>query len=417
VNGSSDSDAIRLRDQQIVCLSTIDWPFLRQGHQEIMSRLADAGNHVIFVENMGGVRNIRPTDTDRVVRRLFRGLGPRASRASGVAHLDLIAPILLPFPSSRLARSINRMLIRRLARRIRSMSGTDPILFTYLPTPEALDLIARLRGPRSELVYYCVADFAALAQDPSALLRSEAELAKAADLVFVQSAAFGDRFRPLTNRIFEFPGGVSLKRFDPQTVHEIPPEIRTLRPPIIGYVGGLHQHLDVDLLQRVARAMPSASLVLVGPILAAVDKLRAEPNVHFFGARPPAALPSLIASFDVGLIPYLRNQYTETVYPAKLFEYLAMGRPVVATDLPELRKLQLPQAALRIGLDSTTFVNAIREALSDTAADNAQLRRELARPHDWDSVVSKMADLIAEHQQHRAVTGGRPDTAGPAASR
>jgi glycosyltransferase involved in cell wall biosynthesis len=413
VNRPSDKDAIQLRNQQIVCLSTIDWPFLRQGHQEIMSRFADAGNHVIFVENMGGVRNIRPTDTDRVVRRLFRGLGPRASRASGVARLDLIAPILLPFPSSKLARSINRVLIRRLADRIRALSGTDPILFTYLPTPEALDLIGQLRGPRSALVYYCVADFAELAHDPSALLRSEAELVKGADLVFVQSTAFGDRFRHLNARIFEFPGGVSLERFDPQTVRELPPEVGNLRRPIIGYVGGLHQHLDIELLQRVARELPVASLVLVGPILAAVDKLRAEPNVHFLGPRSPAALPSLIASFDVGLIPYLRSPYTDTVYPAKLFEYLAMGRPVVATDLPELRKLQLPESALRIGTDPTTFIAAIRDALSDTGADKAQLRRELAQPHDWDRVVSRMAGLIADQQHQRAVSDSRPDAAAP----
>lgn len=414
--GLSDKDAIQLRGQQIVCLSTIDWHFLRQGHQEIMSRFARAGNHVIFVENIGGVRNIRPSDIGRVIRRLFRDLGPPASRASGVAHLDLIAPILLPFPGSRLARRINRILIRRLADRIRAMSGTDPILFTYLPTPEALELIAQLRGPKSELVYYCVADFAELAQDPSALLRSEAELVKAADLVFVQSTAFGERFRHLNRRIFEFPGGVSLERFDPPTVREVAPEVTNLRRPIIGYVGGLHQHLDIELLQRIARELPSASLVLVGPVLAPVDKLRGEPNVHLLGPRPPAALPSLIASFDVGLIPYLRSQYTNTVYPAKLFEYLAMGRPVVATDLPELRKLQLPEPALRIGTDPTTFIAAIRDAVSDTGADSARLRRELAQQHDWDSVVSRMAGLIAEQQRERAARADRPDAATPEAS-
>lgn len=113
----------------------------------------------------------------------------------------------------------------------------------------------------------------------------------------------------------------------------------------------------------------------------------------------------------MSLIPYVRSGYTETVYPAKLFEYLAMGRPVVATDLPELRKLQLPQYALRIGTDPATFVAAIRDALADTGADSARLRRELAKPHDWDSVVSRMAGLIVEQQHQRAAHGNHRDAA------
>src|SRR6185503_3834872 len=132
----------------VVCISSIDWNFLWQGHQEIMSRLASAGNRVIFIENMGGVRAVRLSDARRVLRRLRRwatstrlGKGPREQ-----TPVTIVAPLLVPFPASRLARAANRFLIGRLASHVRSLAGMDPILFTYLPTSEALSLVQRLRG-------------------------------------------------------------------------------------------------------------------------------------------------------------------------------------------------------------------------------------------------------------------------------
>jgi glycosyltransferase involved in cell wall biosynthesis len=385
-----------LRGKTIVCVSTIDWDFLWQGHQEIMSRFARDGNRVIFVENIGGIRSVRASDTRRLLKRLGRSLRTGGMRPSGVDHeLLVITPILLPFPGSRIARFVNHALIKRLARRVRTESGRDPILFTFLPTEEALELLAHLRGPNSVSVYYCVADFRALAQDPGAVRKSEEELVRSSDLVFVNSPRYAERLKGLHPTILQFPGGVNLQRFSPARTARAT-ELDALPRPLIGYIGGLHQHLDLELLRKIARAMPDASIVLVGPILADVSPLRAERNVHLLGAREPDALPSLIAAFDVGLIPYVLSGYTETVYPNKLFEYLAMGRPVVATDLPEIRALQLPELAMRVAKDHEQFIAGVRAAVADSAASATRARIELARQHDWDAIVQRMGTLIAD---------------------
>lgn len=384
-----------LRGRSVVVVSSIDWDFLWQGHQEIASRLAAAGNRVLFVENTG-VRTVRVSDTARVVHRLARSLRRKpASRAAG--HLPIvISPLLLPFPRSRVASVVNEsVLVPRLADRLRGLGADDPVVFTFLPTPNAVRLVDLLRTPRSVVVYYCIADFAELSDLGPRLVRSEDRLVRSADLVFVQAAAFARRFAPLNPRIHEFQFGVNLEVFDIARTRPSA-EIARLPHPVVGYSGGLHKHVDLGLLAAVARGFPAGSVVLVGPRQEHADVLAGDRNVILLGQRPFAELGALVAGFDVALVPYLRSAYTDTVFPTKLFEYLAMGRPVVCTDLPEVRKLGLPEWAVRLAGDTESFVRAIREFLEAGAAEDAERRAALARERGWPATVRAMSSLIAE---------------------
>jgi glycosyltransferase involved in cell wall biosynthesis len=392
-----------LRGRRLICVSTIDWDFLRQGHQEIMSRFAAGGCDVMFVENLGGVRTIRPSDAGRVLRRLRRSSAREKPATPG---LTVVSPILVPFPRSRLARQINGFLLRKLGRRLRGFE--DPIIFTYLPTREANQLIAHFRGPHSVLVYYCVADFAELADDPLALTESESELVRSADLVFVQSKRFKERFAASNKQIFEFPGGVDLTLFDASRVRPVPAELRELPRPLVGYVGGLHQHLDVGLLRRLARELSPASIILVGPALTSVSELQTESNIHLLGSRPIDSLPDFIQAFDTALIPYLNTEYTRTVFPSKMLEYLAMGRPVVSTDLPEIRNLNLPASLVRLEATADGFIGAVRESVAGQDPQTAEQRREAVRRFDWGVVAQEMSTLIADARD-RKVADGTPD--------
>ena len=146
-----------MRGQDIVCISSIDWDFIWQGHQQIMSTLAAHGNKVLFVENTG-VRRAVLRDAPRMIRRFrnwWRGTqGFRLERD----NLFVYSPLVLPFPYSRVARWINRRIIARALRRWMSAAGLQrPIVWTFLPTPLVLDLI---KAVEPELViYYCIDDF------------------------------------------------------------------------------------------------------------------------------------------------------------------------------------------------------------------------------------------------------------------
>ena len=130
-----------LRGHDILCLSSIDWQFIRQGHQEIMATLAAAGNRVLFVENTG-VRRPTLRDLSRVrdrVRNWRRGTkGFREERE----NLYVYSPIVLPFPYSRIAKRINKwLMVRALRRWMAAVGFRRPLVWTFLPTPLARDII------------------------------------------------------------------------------------------------------------------------------------------------------------------------------------------------------------------------------------------------------------------------------------
>lgn len=395
-----------LRGANIVCLSGLDWDYVWQAHQEITYRFAASGNRVVFVDNTGGVRSVRLADASRVFDRFVRALmqAIRGERRAA-ENLVVLAPLLIPFVGNRLAQVINaRVLIPRLAAKIRSLAGPNPVIYTYLPTADALEIIDLVGGPNSVLVYHCVSNFEAAAQHLDALLANEREVVRRSDLVVVQSGKIAERFASINPRVHNLGIGVNLTVFDPDKVEETPEELRDLPRPIIGYIGSVHRHVDMKLLSRIADAHPNGSVVIAGPTQVDLAPLRAHPNIVLLGARPHGDLPALVAAFDVGLIPYARNPYTETVNPTKLYEYLAMGVPVVSTDLPEVIAQQLPPFALRLARDHEQFLQGLREALEAPDPLDQARRRRIALDHDWKTVVEKIASLIVERRQGTRAT-------------
>ena len=379
--------------RDIVLISSIDWEPLWQGHQELATRLAGAGNRVFFIENTG-VRSPRPSDASRVLARV--GAWARAARAGGVRQLAprlyISSPLVLPPFGSRLRRAVNgRVLLPRVRRALDRMDVRDPVVLTYLPTDSAVVLCELLRTPRSVVVYYCVADFAELTPSVADLRESERRMVAASDLVLANSQELGDRLRGQAE-VHVFPQGVSLDAFprDARPAPGLP------REPVIGYVGGLHRHVDLDLVAQMARQRPEWSWVFVGPRQHPSEELERLPNVHLIGPRSHRELASYIAGFDACIVPYVLNGSTQTVVPTKVGEYLAMGKPVISTDLPAVRGLAADADVLTIAESAAEpFANAVAAALSDPpSADAVARRRRAAEVSDWSSRLEMLSELI-----------------------
>src|SRR5712671_53324 len=395
------------RKPDVVCISSIDWDFIWQGHQEIMSRLTAAGHRVLFVENTG-VRAPQMRDLPRVRRRLqnwWRGTkGFREERP----NIFVYSPLVLPWPYLRPSRWINRFVLQRAIRRwMRATDFSQPIAWTFLPTPLARDLLAAL-DPQVT-IYYCIDDLASSSAGARRITSSEERLFREADLVFVTSERLRERAARFSDRVHLFPFGVSLERFEAvrRSDAAAPDDITALARPIVGYVGGLHQWVDQDLLAQVARAMPDASFALVGPEQTDVSTLRDCPNIHLLGLRPHEELPRYVKAFDVGIVPYRLTEYTANVYPTKLNEYLSMGIPVVATDLPEIRRFNVDHGHIvDVAGDAAGFGRAIRTALEDSAAPDVERRLTVASQNSWASRVAAMHVLIAAALERRARRAG-----------
>jgi uncharacterized SAM-binding protein YcdF (DUF218 family)/glycosyltransferase involved in cell wall biosynthesis len=383
-----------LTGHDIVCISSVDWDFHWQIHHEIMSTLAAQGNRVLFIENTG-VRTPGVGDIGRVrdrIRNWWRGTkGFRQERE----NLFVYSPLLLPFPYSRVARWVNRHVLFRPLRRWTTATGfRRPIVWTFLPTPVARDLIREVDAALT--IYYCADDFAASSYGARRIRQSEASLFADADLVFVTSQKLFERARERTARVHRFPAGVNYEKFAAAAAQPdaVPADLKALPSPIAGYVGALHIWLDQELLAAVARQMPDVTFALVGPTHSDTAPLAACPNVHLLGARPHADVAAYIKGFDVGLVPYRDSEYTASVYPVKLNEYLAMGLPVVATDLPEIRRFNADHhGVLTVARGADQFAHALRGLLDAPPAD-VEERRRVAQSNSWSHRIEAMSAVI-----------------------
>ena len=397
----------------ILCVSSIDWDFIWQGHQEIMSRMAAQGHRVLFVENTG-VRAPKVRDLPRVrqrIRNWWRGTkGFRQERP----NLFIYSPLLLPLPYFWLARWINRRLLARALRRWMEAVGFNrPILWTFLPTPLALDIIGAV-DPQVT-IYYCIDDLASSSPGARKIVTSEEQLFKTADLVFVTSERLRERAARYRSEVHLFPFGVNLERFEEiRRLSEHPPDdVRSLARPVVGYVGGLHQWVDQPLLAGVAQRLPDVSFALVGPAQTDVSALENCANVTLFGQRPHPDLPRYVKEFDVGIVPYLLTDYTANVYPTKLNEYLSMGIPVVATDLPEIRRFNRDHGnVIEVAADADAFAAAITRSLNGASSPDVVARRiEVAQSNSWQQRIAAMTRLIDGAIAKRASSDQRWDQA------
>jgi glycosyltransferase involved in cell wall biosynthesis len=205
-----------------------------------------------------------------------------------------------------------------------------------------------------------------------------------------------------------------IERFEPRAVHEIgngvdyelfdaawrqpsrPPEICTLPAPRIGYAGALAEWIDFELLGRIADRYPAASVVLIGPQVGLnVDPREfagARSNVHWLRAKPHAQLPHYVAEMDVCLIPFRLTPLTRGVNPNKLYEYLALGKPVVSSDFsPWLRQYE---PHVRIGTGAEEFLAQVETAL--TAPGEPEPRRRVAAEHRWELRAQRMVGLFED---------------------
>jgi len=381
-----------LRGATIVCLSSIDWAFNWQLPQEVASAFAESGNRVLYVENTG-VRRPSIRDAARL-RDRFRNW----SRAPGgvkpaIEHLDILSPLLLPFPYARSAVAINEQLLTHAVRRwTRSTDATPLIVITFLPTPLARAVIRSLKPDLA--VYYCADRLVETSAQAAKLRQSEPLLLAEAGLVLTTSHGLQKTAAAIAGRVEYLPCGVRSAAFAHarrEAVHR-PAAFDGLSGPVIGFTGTMRDQIDVALLTEVAGLAPELSFVFVGPVTTDVTRLAAHANVRFLGPAHHDDIVRYTGSFDAGILPYVLTDYTADVMPVKLKEYLAAGLPVVATHLPEICRFADQQpGAISFADTPETFAAALRLAVAEDSNTSVERRMEIARHFDWNVQMAQMS--------------------------
>lgn len=381
-----------------VFLSTTDWDAPQFGsRQQISLRLARRGHCVLFVEVPRALHSLisDPAATRRAWQRM--GTLRPGHEAPGDRLLIYTPRPVLPIYYHPWINAVNQRLLGRDLRRTLARIGRPPdILWSYWAN--SAPLVGRL-GERAA-VYHCIDDFSAVdypLTPRGSIARMEAELCRRVDLVLARTSELAEAIRHYNPHTVYLPGGVDGTLFDPARDLVEPPTLAGLPRPRVGFLGTLDDRVDVPLLAAAAQALPAVQFVLVGPVkrhLIDLAPLQALPNLHLLPACEPAAVPNYMAHFDVCLIPYRVNRYTQGLSPLKLYEYLALEKPVVATDLPYLQR---EAHLIRIAHTPAEFIAAIQTALDQPGdPSQRQARRAAAVAASWDTQVDTVEHELAK---------------------
>ena len=360
-------------------------------------------NQIVWV-NYHGTRRPGATRTDLLhawstVRRAAKGIEQVSPTIAQVT--PLVIPGATRLLLSRLHR---RILIGQIRHAIRVVdpAGTKPVqVWTF--APDVPYLVGRFN--EECFLYYCVDEYRAFdGFDAKAIARAENELIDRADVVVTASEPLWHAKRERRPDALLVRHGVDYAHFAAawRSPPHCPADIAQVAKPIFGFFGLIHHWVDVALLAEVARLRPHHSFVLIGDCKIDVASLRRLPNVHRLGRRPYADLPAYCASFDAGLLLFVRNAMTRAVNPIKMYEYLAAGLPVVSTSIPEAERYRGP-----IALADTPqeFATACDRMVESRISSRREEISRLVAGETWESRVAYLSQEIARRGPRRIHPG------------
>ncbi|MBU1661299.1 MAG: glycosyltransferase [Chloroflexi bacterium] len=383
----------------ILCISTTDWYEIWGSRQQVMLQFVQAGYRVLFVERQVGPEHLwRNPDMRR--RKLNVWRNPRLNLVQ--PNLWRWQPPLMP-PGRYYSLALNqvgqRWLTENIKTILRKLDFNVSILWMYPPHS------APLLGQFGEklAIYHCIERFAGeqTGRKRQVMLAQEESLLRNVDQVFVHSDGLRQLYSSLTQRpIVLTPSAANVAHY--QSTDQIHPAMSVVPQPRLVVMGTMDERIDWSLLLSLAHQKPDWHLVLIGQIRSVPTdfvSLRELPNVHYLGKHPFDDLPLLLNGADVTLIPYKMNEMTRFISPLKAYEYLAVGKPIVSVDMPEMRALtQWCQIVLFSGQDTCVLtrdiIRAIAHALETDSPEKRAARRKAALQHTWRARTGRMQAII-----------------------
>ena len=363
----------------LVCLSHLNWDHVWQRPQQLMSRFAQHCR-VIFCDPPDWGPAGKPSHFDE---------------QPGVEGVRVVRP---RFPADIYGTPGNSYeeLWARLLPELLAEAGPNTILWVFSPMADYLVAAAK---PQVELVVYdCMDELANFRGSTPDMRAREARLLELADLVFTGGRSMYEVRKDRHPRVYCFPSGVDVEHYrqvrDPAT-----PEANALMSiphPRLGYFGVLDERIDWELIAAVAEQRPAWQWVLVGPTAkVAPEELPQLPNVHYLGQQTYADLPTFLKGFDIATMPFALSEATRFISPTKTPEYLAGGKAVISTPVPDV--VAQYSGIVYLADDADAWITTVEKML---AASCAERERRLAQAQpilaesSWDSTVERMWGLM-----------------------
>ena len=370
-----------MRDQPLTLLylAHLNWDHVWQRPQQLMSRFATRCQ-VIYCD---------PAEIAHDAPALQ--LTPRPS-SHGVRVVRPIFPAaILDTPGNNYRELWLKLLPTLLAE-------TTPNTILWVSSPLANYLVAAARPQVQLAVYDCMDDLASFRDGSDQMRQRETQLLALVDLLFTGGYSLYAARKHRHPRAYCFPSGVDVAHYrqvaDPAL--PLPAPVAWIPRPRLGYIGVLDERIDWPLLAAIAEARPHWHWILVGPTAKVHPReLPGAPNLHYVGQQPYTDLPAYLKSFDIATMPFAINQATRFISPTKTLEYLAGGKPVVSSAVPDV--VTGYEGIVEIADGAEGWLRMLEHLLREAPAQG-QARRERARPlleqASWDSIAARMWALM-----------------------
>jgi len=327
----------------------------------------------------------------------------------GIPQITVTRPIKL-FPNSiRIFRQINDAMARRhILKHAHRLGLNAPLL--WLNPHSAVHMIGKMG--ECAAVYDITDDWTTLTQSASLkelTIAQDAEMCSRADAVIVCSDRLYEMKKSMAQKqnLHLIPNGVDAAHYSCvlDDSGPLPVEVAGWEHPVLGYTGTIHRdRVDVALVEAIAQKMTHGSIALVGPSHlsdAESAQLTSTGKVHLTGAIPYGRVPQLMRGFDICITPHLVTDFTESLNPIKLWEYLACGKPIISTPVAGFRNY--PQY-VRLANDAEGFIREMSMAQEGVETQNA--RRHEALDHSWQKRTDTVIGVMEQAKQRRQTGAG-----------
>ena len=332
-------------------------------------------------------RNIMKGDKPKVIKITDNlwNLYPNAILESiSQLKIDWLFDILNKINNKRQAREINEVL--------KMLDFKDIIIFNDTDMFRSLYLKELINA--KTLVYYTRDNMVAVDFWKAQGIRIEAKIMTNADIVVANSTYLANLAQKFNPNSFYVGQGCDLSLFNKNLIKEKPDDIKSIKGPVIGYIGALFSlRLDIEILVYLAKQQLNWNFVFVGPedAVFANSELHHLKNVHFLGSKKMEELPSYLDCFDVAINPQLLNKVTIGNYPRKIDEYLAMGKPIVATKTEGM----IVFADYTYLADSKEdYLKLIQKAMDENSPELEKKREAFALSHTWETNANEIFKYV-----------------------
>jgi glycosyltransferase involved in cell wall biosynthesis len=357
----------------LFCFSHLRWSFVWQRPQHLLSRAAQVYDVFFFEEPV-----CRP------------GAVPRLEISVVAPHITVLVPLLPDDVSDSELLALQKRLVGEY---VATVSSRKRVFWYY--TPLALAFTQEL--PRDTTVYDNMDELAAFRGASPELLDLEAKLFAEADVIFTGGRSLYKAKKARHPNVHCFPSSIDAAHFASARLklEDDPGDQQFIPRPRIGFFGVIDERMDMLLLKNVAELRPNWHFVMIGPVAKVrMEELPQAENLHWLGMRSYKELPSYLAHWDVGLMPFALNESTRFISPTKTPEFLAAGLPVVSTAVPDVVHAYGDIGLVEIAAEAADVVLAI-ERLLDARRPGwlAEVDARLAT-QSWDATWDAMNALV-----------------------